>query len=282
MAPTSSTLQGNDFPEDLLLLIISYLQCHDLYGLMCSCKRFYGIVVPIVYRTLRLDFPPLVYTNTAEVNRPVRLLVSLMLSLRHTSSNGDSARFHPQFIQSISYVSFDPLRDLRAFPMFATILCFTSNLRHLQVDIADDSIDIAMDLLRRRGILRSPPGSMLDVLRMPPSIPCSLSRLESIRSTKLVLVAAFLEQHPLKSASIDHAVPLKELAPLLPYSPPVSRNTLTKLSLGVYSHSTDFTSVIRGIGSSFPLLQHLAVRCPARVGASFLQVRFIRFARFSR
>ncbi|OJT14312.1 hypothetical protein TRAPUB_9173 [Trametes pubescens] len=271
MAPVVSTSMGNDFPEDVLLIIILHIPAVQLNGLLRTCKRYYGILAPHIYRSVYIDIPPSGYPNSPGSDRPFQILNCLTLSSRHAAQTGDTSRFHLQFIRSISYISYDPQSDLRALPMLTTLLRMTVLVRHIHIDINQESVPLAIDMLRRRGLLRIPPTSMLDVVKMPPESPVLLPCLESVRSTKIEIVAALLEHYPLKTAAVDHAVSLQELAPLLPQANVLSRSHLTKLSVGVYAHESEISSVIRAIAAAFPRLDHLAIRCPGKACSTYLE-----------
>ncbi|KAH9854466.1 hypothetical protein C2E23DRAFT_726294 [Lenzites betulinus] len=264
-------MRGNDFPEDLLLIVISHLGRSDLNALLRSCKRFYGILVPRIYRTLRLDISPEIPRTLLHPHNAIEILNCLMGSLRHASSEGDTSRFLPQFIHSLTYVSYDPRYDMRALPMLSTILQFTAHLRYLHLDVLESSVPLVLEALRRRGILRNPPASMLEAIRLPAQTSLTLPRLETMRSTKAAVVAAVLERHPLKTIVIDHAFPMVELPQLLPHTPSSATNSLTRLSLSFYSHQTEVAPIVKAIGATFPSLIHVALHSPARTCIPLLE-----------
>ncbi|KAI9057282.1 hypothetical protein FKP32DRAFT_1584103 [Trametes sanguinea] len=270
---TNSTLHGNAFPEDLLFIIAQDLGPADLFALLCACSHFHHSVAPLLYRSVEIDVPPQGYRGGELAHRPLRQLASLVSSIRHASS-AQPFRFYPQYIQSLSYISYSPSLDLRALPLLATVLRSATSLRHLQLDVPDESLPLTLDIFRRHSLIRSPPKSMLDALHLTTATVACLPRLQSVRSTKVVIVAELMAHRSLHTLAVDHSVPAKDLAPLFLHLPIPSTHSLVRLSLSTYCEQGEYGTVVRAVALTFPALQHLGLRCPRRRSVVLLQVSF--------
>ncbi|KAH9848480.1 hypothetical protein C2E23DRAFT_739592 [Lenzites betulinus] len=280
MAPAASTLLsistavsglgGARLPEDVLLDIASYVSPDSLNALLRTCKRFYGIVVPLLYHTIYLDIRPIGYVVDGDYPRAFRLLACLLSTLPHYTTQMHSPRFLPQFVRTISYRCDYMEENLRGLPMLAILLRFTPYLRHLQIDIDPDSVPLGLDLLHRRGIIRSPPSTAIDVIDMPSATSLTLPHLQSVRSTWSKILAALLQWRPVQTAVLDWATSLEDLAVLFPFTLSTTPNHMTRLALSLVAEEEDFDPILRAIALTFPELEHLAIRCATRASAILL------------
>lgn len=275
--PASLMRMGNDFVEDVLLAIILDLSPTCLNALLRTCKRFFVIVAPRLYRSILFHLPSSDYTSTPGGQSQIALLACIASTLHHSSSPTHSWRFLPQYIHSFSYISYDPAADLRCLPLLATILRSTLFLHNFQFEYSQDSHELALDLFRRRQLISNRPRSMLEVLQAPSPPTRVLPRIESVRSTKVAVLAELLGSYPLKTVVLDHAVPGEQLGPLLPPTVAMAHSTVERLSLSLHAHSSlyrlsNLHEVVRAVARVFPSLTHVAFRCPMRNAVELLEV----------
>ncbi|KAI9058547.1 hypothetical protein FKP32DRAFT_1680923 [Trametes sanguinea] len=269
MAPVVSSLSWNSFPEDILLEAARYLRDSDVCALLASCQHYHRALVPVLYRAINIDIPVSAYPPV-DANYPIRILVSLLHSIRYRSSHPTKPA-NSWFIQSLTYISYDAIVDLRTIPMLAAILCECSALRHLQFDVPHASVEFVVNHFRRCSLARTSPSTILRAYSPEAATRLSLPRLESVRSTKLDIVVALMQHRPVRTAVVDYGNTIGDLKPLLPHSMPMTQHSLTRLSLSILGQSLRFRTIISAIAITFPYLQHLALRTPIRFSANLLK-----------
>ncbi|KAJ3018032.1 hypothetical protein NUW54_g444 [Trametes sanguinea] len=246
------SLSWNSFPEDILLETARYLRDSDVCTLLASCQHYHRALVPVLYRAIDIDIPVSAYPPV-DANHPIRILVCLLHSIRYRSSH-PTIPANAWFIQSLTYISYDAIVDLRTIPMLAVIL-----------------FEFVVNHFRRCSLARTSPSTILRAYSPEAATLLSLPRLESVRSTKLDIVVALMQHRPVRTAVVDYGNTIGDLKPLLPHSMPMTQHSLTRLSLSILGQSLRFRIIISAIAITFPYLQHLALRTPIRFSANLLK-----------
>ncbi|KAH9852947.1 hypothetical protein C2E23DRAFT_885298 [Lenzites betulinus] len=269
-SPAPFVLWGNCFPEDILVEIGSYLSPCCLNSLLRTCKRFYGIVVPSLYRVVYLHVRPMGYEVDDDYPFAMRLMACLLSTLHHNTPDLHSPRFLPQFVRKISYKCDSLEANLRGLPMLAILLRSTPYVRDIQLDIDQASVPLGLDLLNRRGVIRSPPSTGIAIFEMPSAVALTLPCLKSVRSTRPQILAALLQWRPVQTAALDWAASFEDLAVVFPFTLATTPNHLARLSLSFVAEEIHFDSILRAVAMTFPRLDHLAVRCATRAAPTLL------------
>ena len=247
-------------PADVWFLIVHLLPRHrDRRALLLSCKELAAIVLPLLYRSLELFFPSREFDfDPYQEHQSFRILNGLICSM--SSATRLEARCNAQFLVTLAYTS-DSLRtNFRSLPMLADVLRACMRLRHLTIDVPTQSVPLFLEILRRTGLMITPTHPAIGPMNALMARRAYLPNLESVRSTALAVVDAFMRYRSIETVVLEVIPTDLTFAKFLRPSPQWNPSTLRRFSFA-FCGARWSSNVPHAIFTTFPSLEYFAVRC---------------------
>lgn len=267
-------------PAELIHQVAAELRGpHEIYPMMLTCWAWHDVAATFLYEEVSLlvlqpiavpsmDMPWSIVLPWTKPSSCAALLC-LVRSLR-------SGRQYVRLIKRLSYVSWNHERDPHYIHLLLQILIAGTAIEQLRIELTNESIPIALDILGRApGLLRC---------RSPPFVPwfgrhspLTLPRLSSLRTTSVELAAALLALRPVQTLAVAGPITLPSLNLLVPPSDTTRVADIWRLSILVEDDGSQMAQMLETVAITFPNLRYLALRCQRRPFRPHLQVSTWRF-----